>query len=211
VPRTKNEIPAELSSHDRILLTARRLFATAGYENTTTSAIARQAGTSESQLIKHFGSKEGLLESIFDHAWQRMGDGLQRAVDQHEAPLDKLRALTGLMISALENDKELQTLMLLEGRRIRRHGHMVVLTEGYLQVVRTIDQVLRSMQEQGQLRPGFKVDAMRSALVGAFEGLLRDQLLAERMDYPADYDPADLRATYNAVLECFLARPDGDG
>jgi len=78
-------------------------------------------------------------------------------------------------------------------------------------VVRTIDQVLGSMQEQGQLKPGFKVQAMRSALVGAFEGLLRDQLLAERIDFPADYSPEDLRATYSAVLECFLAQPASGG
>jgi AcrR family transcriptional regulator len=55
-----------LSSHDRILLAAKRLFAENGYENTSTVAIARDAGTSESQLMKHFGSKQGLLVAIFD-------------------------------------------------------------------------------------------------------------------------------------------------
>src|SRR5688572_7518797 len=53
-------IPA--SSHDRILAAAKHLFATRGYESSSTVAIARAAGTSESQLMKHFGSKEGLLE-----------------------------------------------------------------------------------------------------------------------------------------------------
>ena len=55
-----------LSSHDRILMAARRLFALNGYENTSTVAIAREAGTSESQLMKHFGSKRGLLAVILD-------------------------------------------------------------------------------------------------------------------------------------------------
>ena len=196
--------PAELSSHDRILNAARTLFASLGYENTTTSAIARNAGTSESQLIKHFGSKEGLLEAIFDHSWQRMGQGIRQALEHYEEPIDKLKALTELMIKALENDKEIRTLMLLEGRRIRRHGQMVVMTKGYLQIVSAIDGVLTMMRERGQLREDLEIEAVRSALIGAFEGLLRDHLLAERFNYPAHYSSDDIRATYRAILLCFL-------
>ena len=130
LPR-EGEANAELSSHDRILQAGRDLFAEDGYENTTTSAIARRAGTSESQLIKHFGSKEGLLEGIFDRAWQRMAQGVQHVQEGDAPPLERLRALTELMIASLERDKELRTLMLLEGRRIRKHGHMVLMTRGF--------------------------------------------------------------------------------
>src|SRR5215217_3677954 len=121
----EGETSVELSSHDRILQSGRELFAEDGYENTTTSAIARRAGTSESQLIKHFGSKEGLLEAIFDGAWNRMSQAIQRIEDGGAPPLARLQALTELMIGALEGDRQLRTLMLLEGRRIRKHGHMV--------------------------------------------------------------------------------------
>ena len=96
--------------------------------------------------------------------------------------------------------------MLLEGRRFRRHGHMVVLTRGFLQVVRMIDSLLREMREAGQIRQDLSIEGMRSALIGAFEGLLRDQLLAERVEYPARYSSGELRAAFSAVLECFLVR-----
>jgi AcrR family transcriptional regulator len=195
---------AETSSHDRILHAARSLFATQGYENTTTSVIARTAGTSESQLIKHFGSKEGLLEAIFDQSWQRMERGLRQMLETASTPLDKLRGLTELMITGLERDRELRSLMLLEGRRIRKHGHMVVLTRGFTHVVAILDGVLREMRDAGQLRPGLHLEAVRSALMGSFEGLLRDQLLAERADFPAAYDGAELRAAFSAALDGFL-------
>jgi AcrR family transcriptional regulator len=201
-----DETLVELSSHDRILLAARTLFSSQGYENTTTSAIARNAGTSESQLIKHFGSKEGLLEAIFDQGWLRMSRGVQHIQEQPVSPLDKLRALIELMITGLESDGELRSLMLLEGRRIRKHGSMVVLTRGFTQVVAVIDGLLRAMRDAGQFRPELNLEAARSALVGAFEGLLRDQLLAARVGYPAAYSPAELRAAYAAALEGFLVR-----
>src|SRR3954471_5091300 len=98
---------AEPSSHERILQAGRALFAGDGYENTTTSAIARRAGTSESQLIKHFGSKEGLLQAIFDEAWQRMAAGIHGVQEGPAQPLEKLQALTDLLIGALEQDREL--------------------------------------------------------------------------------------------------------
>jgi AcrR family transcriptional regulator len=209
-PGAEGPAPPELSSHDRILQAARTLFSQQGYENTTTSAISRRAGTSESQLIKHFGSKEGLLEAIFEQGWRRLGGSLRQVMEQTSTPLERLHALTGLLVDALERDKDLRTLMLLEGRRIRKHGHMVVLTGGFLQVVGGIDRVLGEMRDAGQLRTDLHLEAMRSAVIGAFEGLLRDQILAERGDYPARYSPAELRATLRSLLDCFLVpQPTG--
>ncbi|HTV64269.1 MAG TPA: TetR/AcrR family transcriptional regulator, partial [Bryocella sp.] len=66
---TSAEKASITSSRERILLSAKHLFARNGYENTSTVAIAREAGTSESQLMKHFGSKQGLLAAILDRGW----------------------------------------------------------------------------------------------------------------------------------------------
>jgi AcrR family transcriptional regulator len=208
-PRIAEESTAEPSSHDRLLQAARMLFATQGYENTTTSIIARTAGTSESQLIKHFGSKEGLLEAIFDQGWQRMGRGLQQLLEQPSAPLYKLRALIELMISSLERDRELRSLLLLEGRRIRKHDRMILLTRGFTQVVAVLDSLFAELRKAGQIRPGLHLQAIRSALVGAYEGLLRDQLLAERTGYPATYSAAELRAAFAALLDGVLVGEPG--
>jgi AcrR family transcriptional regulator len=197
----------DLSSRERILQAGRDLFAEDGYENTTTSAIARRAGTSESQLIKHFGSKEGLLEGIFDQAWERLARGAQRAQEASASPLERLRALTELMAVALESDKQLRTLFLLEARRIRKHGRTVLMTRGFQQMLKLAEGFLVEMKEQGVLRPELNPEAVRSALLGAFEGLWRDQLLAERGSYPAHYDGIELRVTLGAVLDGFIVRP----
>jgi len=120
--------------------------------------------------------------------------------------VEKLRTLIELMISSLEADGELRSLILLEGRRIRKHGQLMVLTRGFTHVVGVVDSVLRDMRDAGQLRPELNLQAVRSALVGTLEGLLRDQLLAARVDYPAKYDAAELRAVCAAALDGFLVR-----
>jgi hypothetical protein len=147
-----------------------------------------------------------LLEAIFGKAWDRLGASLGAAVERADSPTAKLRALSEAMISALERSPDLGTLLFLEGRRIRRHGKLVLLSGGFLQLVELVDRLLLAMQEAGELKPGFDLQAVRSALIGALEGMLRDQLLAARVDYPAAFTAEDLRRSYEALLGGFLNR-----
>jgi hypothetical protein len=80
------------SASDRILHAAKTLFAQAGFENTSTISIARLAQTSESQIIKHFGNKEGLLEAIFEEGWKHIGEAFG-ALEYVPSPSSKLQAL----------------------------------------------------------------------------------------------------------------------
>src|SRR5579859_7190219 len=106
-----------VSSHDRIREAAKSLFAKKGYESTSTLAICRAAGTSESQLLKHFGSKQGLLEAIFQHAWEGLNPALRLAIGSIPSPREKFRMLLEMALTFLNKDSELRFLFLLEGRR----------------------------------------------------------------------------------------------
>jgi hypothetical protein len=94
--------------------------------------------------------------------------------------------------------------MLLEGRRIRRHGRMVLMTGGFLRLVGQVDALIEEIRRAGRLRPGLDAEAVRSALFGAIEGMLRDQILAERAGFPARFGPGELRAVFGAVLDAFV-------
>jgi AcrR family transcriptional regulator len=200
------EGPPTWRSRDRILHAAKLLFAERGYENTSTVAIARMAGTSESQLMKHFGSKEGLLEAILDEGWAGMARGAASLAGMDD-PLRKLHALLEMVLRGFERDHELKELMLLEGRRVRKEGHMIMLTQGFLSFVRVIDSVLEELRDSGRLRTDVPPDAIRAALMGLLEGLMRDQLLAERMKFPASYNAKQLRRAFEMALASFLAPP----
>ena len=187
------------SSSERILLSAKHLFATRGYENTSTVAIARGAGTSESQLMKHFGSKEGLLEAIFDNGWATLAERVAH-VREMPAPDQKLRALLETTLVTMDGDPDLRQLLLLEGRRIRKEGNMVMMTKGFLGFVGLLDEVLKEMRAAGQMRPQVNPVAARSAVMGIFEGMMRDQLLAKRGGYPAGFDSGDLRRIFDSFI-----------
>ncbi len=177
---------------ERILKVSKALFAARGYEHSSTSAIARAAETSESQLMKHFGSKAGLLDAMFAEGWSSITGEIRAASAGIASPLEKLQTISRLALEAIERDPEMKLLMLLEGRRIRREGPLITLTDGFMSLVQLIDEVLEQMRASGQLRRNLDPQAVRSALMGMFEGMLRDRFLADRVAYPAGFDTAQI-------------------
>lgn len=195
-----------VSSRDRILFSAKHLFARNGYENTSTVAIARDAGTSESQLMKHFGSKQGLLAAIFDRGWSNIMDRLQTA--QHvNSPSERLLSMLDAVILEAESDQELKELGALESRRVRKDNRDVLISRGYQQFVEMMRGVLGEMRDQGQIRADLNLDAVRSAIMGVTEVLLRDQVVSRRYELRADYNSADIRK----LLETLLPSLNSDG
>jgi AcrR family transcriptional regulator len=188
------------SSRDRIREAAKSIFASRGFEASSTAAICRLAGTSQSQLIKHFANKQGLLDAIFEYAWEQINPAVSLAIEKIASPREKLKIMVDMVLTFMEKDRELRTLFLLEGRRIRGDGHMVVLVPGFFEFVKTLDAVLKEMLAKGELSPRLHPQAVRSAMMGLLEGLLRDQFLAKPSHFPASYTEADVRAILNAFL-----------
>src|SRR5437899_76710 len=194
------------SSRERLLEAAKALFAERGYEATSTATICRLAGTSESQLIKHFRSKQGILEAIFEHSWEQINPAVRLATESISSPRDKFKILSEMVLNFLNKDQQLCTLFLLEGRRIRDDGKLVILVPGFREFVKMVDAILDQLAEQGELSPDFHPQALRSALMGAIEGMLRDQLLARSSRFPANYSDSDIRRVFFMLVACSLKK-----
>ena len=196
-----NKANSALSSHDRILQAAKRLFAEHGYENTSTVAIARDAGTSESQLMKHFGSKQGLLVAIFDRGWTGMNERIQMI--PHGSPADRLLSVLEAISVELENDPELRILSALEARRVQKDSNVVLLSRGARQFREILDRILEDMRNEGQIRLDINLHAVRAAVIGMAEGLWRDPVLAKRAGLHADYGFDDAHKVLELLIGAF--------
>jgi len=188
------------SSHDRVRTAAKDLFAERGYEDSSTAEICRLAGTSQSQLVKHFNSKLGLLEAVFENAWEQINPAIRLAVQKISSPTDKLKIVVDMVLTFLERDRALRTLFLLEGRRIRGDGHMVVLTPGFVEFIHFLDGILEEMAAKGELSPDVHIQALRSGFMGAIEEVLRDQELARTSYFSAAYSETDSRVIFSIFL-----------
>jgi hypothetical protein len=92
--------------------------------------------------------------------------------------------------------------MLFEGRRVRAEG--LVVTAGFRQFVERLDGLLREARRAGQLRQDLPVTAIRSLLIGAFEGLLRDRIIGTARGLPASYTSRDVQRAMSAVIDTFV-------
>jgi hypothetical protein len=144
------------------------------------------------------------LEAIFIEGWTEITEDARAAIEGIPAPMDRLQAISRCVLERLERDPELKLLLLLEGRRIRKEGQMVALTEGFMSFVQLLDGVLQQMSEAHMLRANLNPQAVRSALMGMLEGMLRDRFLADRLGFPANFDLGQLRDILGLALASFM-------
>jgi AcrR family transcriptional regulator len=193
------------SSRTRLLQAAKRLFALQGYEQTATSAIARDAGTSESQLMRYFGGKVGLLDALFDEAWAELNSRVKTAIESAATERDAiLEALQTIAVS-LARDPDLATLFLFEGRRLRGEEPRVRVSDGFQAFSETARGLVRKAQAARELDSRLDAAAITSALVGAAEGMIRDRALA-RVGGGRGFAEREVRRTIEAMLTGFGAR-----
>ena len=193
------------SGTERLLSAAKSLFARYGYEQTSTAAIARQAGTSESQLVRHFGSKRGLLVAIFDRGWE----GLNKPPARPESidPAKAIESLLGHFIGSFERDQELAFLLLFEGRRIREGGQDFQLSVGYREFVRRFEDLIRVGQRSGTFSAHVSAAVLSAALLGAAEGMMRDRLIAAREGRPARSSSQQVKRVFRLLVSAATGQP----
>jgi hypothetical protein len=107
------------------------------------------------------------------------------------------------MVVELENDSDLKELLTLESRRVRKDNRDVLVSQGFRQFASLVDGLLGEMQRQGQIRPDLKLDAVRAALLGLTEGLVRDRVVARRSELSADYTFDDMKKVLKLLVRGF--------
>src|SRR5947209_16450960 len=107
------------------------------------------------------------------------------------------------VVQLFSADPQLRDLMLLEGRRIRREGKMIMLTRSYTDFVALVESLVTAAQ--GQKKSPYPPQLIRSSLIGMFEGLLRDLVLHERYGYPAGYTTAQIEAFVGDLVDRLFA------
>lgn len=171
-----------------------------GYERVSTAAIAREAGTSESQLVRYFGSKAGLLETIFDESWAPLNPQIARLVAAAATAREAMITILSTMIGAFERDPELAKLLLFEGRRVRGDSAEILLTQGFRDFAKLVVSLIERGQKDGSFNTALKPQAVTSALLGAAEGMMRDRLLAAQQSQSSPVPDSQIRAVFSALV-----------
>jgi AcrR family transcriptional regulator len=196
VSKAKQNLPT--SPRSRLVAAAKHLFSRRGYEAASTAAIAKQAKTSESQLMRLFGGKSGLLDAIFNDTWLILNGEINARIAESTTGRDAIMTAYEVIAEGFRHDPEVATLFLFEARRIR--GTQVALSRGSVEFFTLFRGLVERGHHDGSVSRDFSTSTITAALIGCGEGMLRDRLLAERSGAPAPFDDETmLRALGRAV------------
>ena len=136
---------------DRLLRSARRLFAARGYDQASVRAITHAAGANLGAVTYHFGSKWNLYAAVVDRLFGAAADRLAAAAEAPGPAPVRLERLVRAMFDFFAEFPDAPRIMV---HTLARGGPP---PEAALLHLRrnfaTVTQVVREGQEAGELRP----------------------------------------------------------
>lgn len=150
-----------------IMQNALQLFAHKGYDNTSVRDIAGVAGVNIAMISYYFGSKEKLLEAIFQRYIKNMRSILEQIVKSKDLdPIQKMNQIIDTYIDAITQNRDFHLLMVRE-QVILKGGTLYNVVKGLKQKNATlISSAIKAGEKAGFFRKGSDINMMAWTLFG---------------------------------------------
>jgi TetR/AcrR family transcriptional regulator len=129
-----------MKAQDRILKAADRVFGEMGFDAATVRKIADISKTNKALIHYHFGSKEGLFESVLDHYFEELSQNLYGAMIRNGPLSDRMERMFDRYLDFLEKNRNFVHIVQREingGKQMERViAHMIPLFQFALQGIR---------------------------------------------------------------------------
>lgn len=155
--------PVDQAGRARILAAAIRSFSEAGYDGTTTAAVAREAGVTQPLVHHHFGSKQGLWRAAMDELFA----GVRVFTEPNPAPLaDRVLATAEQFVRFVAARPEVTRVIAREGAA--PSPRLTYLVDRYLRApFRIFVDAIRSGQQASLIDPAIRGDLLLFFFLGA--------------------------------------------
>jgi AcrR family transcriptional regulator len=160
----------------QIMETAEILFAEKGFNGTSVRDIAEKAHVNLAMISYYFGSKDKLLESLFDYRGEHVKLKLESMVeDKTLGSFEKLEMLIDHYIEKIMNQQCFSRIMLRE----QVVNHTGITAELITQMKKRNQQIISKLIHQGQKKGEFKrnidIPLMMATLVGTAGHIIATQ------------------------------------
>lgn len=157
------------------------VFAERGFHQARISDIARRAGVADGTIYLYFKNKEDLLLSIFEEKMDFMLDGLEKALDGIDDPLDRVRRFAIFHFQQVEENRSAAEVLQIELRLSNKFlkDYRPEKLWAYLGV---FGQIVREGQAQAIFRDDLDPFVTMWAFFGGLDEIAMQWVLSRRAD-----------------------------
>lgn len=159
----------------QIMETAEVLFAEKGFNGTSVRDIAEKAHVNLAMISYYFGSKDKLLESLFDYRGEHLKLKLESMIEDKTSSLEKMDLLIDHYIEKIMNQQCFSRIMVRE----QVVNHTGITAELITQMKRRNQELISKLIHQGQKKGEFKknidIPLMMATLVGTAGHIIATQ------------------------------------
>ncbi|HQP50535.1 MAG TPA: TetR/AcrR family transcriptional regulator [Spirochaetota bacterium] len=171
---------------DQIQRAAEKVFARSGFQESTISDIAKEAGLSDATIYEYFASKEELLFSIPGELTLEEKEFLEFHLAHVRGAGNKLRSLIYHYLWFWQSHPDYASVAML----ILKQNRKFVDTEAYRiiqETYRMIPDIIRDGIASGEFDPSIRIGVATSMVLGAIEHMVVHRLLHGKPDDLLDY------------------------
>ncbi len=181
-----------MTKKDAIISAATRLFATKGFNETSTAEVAREAGVAQGTLFYHFKTKEGIMLESFLAMMETYLAGLEKASAKAPTGLAAVEAILRYHFLFTEKNSQRFLVVLRDFPFFFAKSDSATREQVRERILRSVG-ILRDALERGRrdnsIRSEVEAEATAHLLRGLMHGLIRQKLLGP-LEIPVGADEA---------------------
>jgi AcrR family transcriptional regulator len=156
-----------ISKEENILLNAEKLFAEKGFDATSTREISAAANVNISMISYYFGSKEQLLEKLFEYRMKESTDFIEEIMEKDDLnEWEKLMMLIKSYIARVQNLKDFYSVLQTEQITNKNPQITEFLKNSKLGFLKAYEELLKKGFEKGIFTKKPKVEFLHTTAFG---------------------------------------------
>jgi AcrR family transcriptional regulator len=157
----------------QLMDTAELLFSRKGFEGTSVRDIAEEAGINTAMISYYFGSKEKLMEAIFERRSLNIKEKVDALIkDDSLDPLEKVYALLDEYIDKILQRKTFHRILLCEQVINQSPAILEMLSKLKYRNTASINELIRIGQRKGAFKKHVDIPMIMNTLIGTISHVL---------------------------------------
>ena len=198
-----------VSKEESILFSAERLFAEKGFDGTSTREISKAADANISLIAYYFGSKEKLLERIFEYRIKESLDfALALMLREDLSAWQKLELLMDKFVERVRRLKYFYLLVQREKLNLSNPAIIEIIRNYHKEFLKIYQTILKEGNKKGVLKTNYSLELIHYTISGTlFTGINALELKKKSKDFTDKMEQkyyADLKKHLKILLKHLL-------